>query len=153
MKNNFDFLVGTWDSTQRRLRRPLTGSDDWYDFPGHTKCWTVFDGNGNIDEVTFPTLGFSGVTLRLYNAERDEWSLYWANSTRGLAVPPNVGRFDDTGVGTFLCEEIYEGTPIVCRYRWSHITDEAARWDQAFSTDGGCTWETNWVADFRRTGR
>lgn len=151
MKNNFDFFVGTWDSTQRRLREPLTGSDDWYEFAGQTKSWSVFDGAGNIDEVWFPSLSFGGVTLRLYDAERDEWSLYWANSTTGLAMPPNVGRFDDTGVGTFLCDEVYKGTPIICRYRWFEITDTSARWDQAFSTDGGSTWETNWVADFRRT--
>ncbi|MGW5667125.1 hypothetical protein [Micromonospora sp. NPDC003776] len=151
MKNNFDFLVGTWDSKQRRLREPLSGSSDWYEFTGQTKSWNVFNGAGNIDEVWFPSLGFGGVTLRLYNQERDEWSLYWASSTTGLAMPPNVGRFDDTGVGTFLCEERYKGTPIVCRYRWSEITGTSARWDQAFSTDGGSTWETNWVADFRRT--
>lgn len=151
MKNTFDFLVGTWDSIQRRRRDPLTGSDDWYEFAGQTTCWSVFDGAGNIDEVSFPSQGFSGVTLRLYNAERDEWSLYWANSTLGLGTPPNVGRFDDTGVGTFLCEEVYKGTPIICRYRWYDITANSARWDQAFSTDGGETWETNWTADFTRT--
>jgi hypothetical protein len=151
MKNNFDFLIGTWDSTQRRLREVLNGSDDWYEFPGHTRCWSIFDGAGNIDEVTFPTLGFSGMGLRLYDAGRDEWSIYWANSTIGLALPPNVGRFDDTGVGIFLCEEVYKGTPIVVRYLWSDITEESARWDQAFSTDKGETWETNWTAEFRRT--
>lgn len=151
MKNNFDFFVGTWDSTQRRLREPLTGSDDWYEFTGQTKCWSVFDGAGNFDEVWFPSLGSGGVTLRLYNEERDEWSLYWAGSATGLGMPPNVGRFDDTGVGTFLCEEVYKGTPIVCRYRWSEITDSSAHWDQAFSTDGGSTWETNWTAEFTRT--
>jgi len=54
MANNFDFLVGDWSSRQRRLREVLAGSDDWYEFSGVTRCWSVFDGGGNIDEVTFP---------------------------------------------------------------------------------------------------
>jgi hypothetical protein len=27
---------------------------------------------------------------------------------------------------------------------------DAARWEQAFSDDGGATWETNWTMDFAR---
>jgi hypothetical protein len=67
MKNNFDFLVGEWTSTQRRLREVLNGCDEWDEFPGFTKCWSLLDGACNVDEVTFPTRGFSGVTLRLYD--------------------------------------------------------------------------------------
>src|SRR3954468_2168502 len=141
MENTFDFFVGTWDSVHRRRREPLTGSDEWYEFAGYTRCWNIFAGLANIDEVVFPDQGFSGATLRLYNADRDEWSLYWANSKLGLGLPPNVGRFDDTGIGTFLCEEDFRGTPIICRYRWSDITADSARWEQAFSTDRGETWE------------
>jgi len=101
MKNNFDFFVGRWPSTQRRLREVLAGCDDWYEFPGVSHSWSIFDGAGNIDEATFPTLGFGGVTLRLYDEQRDEWSLYWANSRTGLALPPQVGRFGDDGRGIF----------------------------------------------------
>jgi hypothetical protein len=150
MDNSFDFFVGAWTSTQRRLREVLVGSDDWYEFRGVTRCWSVFDGAGNIDEVTFPTLGWGGVTLRLYDTSRDEWSLYWARSRTGFAMPPVVGRFGDDGRGVFTSEEIYEGKPITVRYVWSEITATTCRWEQAFSTDQGDTWETNWIADFTR---
>jgi len=151
MTNNFDFFVGEWTSTQRRLREVLTGCQEWYEFEGVTRCWRVFDGAGNVDEVTFPSLGWGGVTLRLYDKERDEWSLYWASSRSGLALPPVVGRFHDDGRGVFDGDDVYDGKPIRCVYIWSRITDQSCRWEQAFSVDQGSTWETNWIADFQRT--
>jgi hypothetical protein len=150
VKNNFDFLVGTWTSTQRRLREVLNNSDEWYEFPGDLRCWSVLDGAGNVDEVTFPTLGYTGLTVRLYDAGRDEWSIYWASSKQGLTLPPQVGRFGDDGRGVFLADDVYEGRPVRVAYIWSEITADSARWEQAFSPDAGVSWETNWVAEFRR---
>src|SRR5688500_15374225 len=97
VNNTFDFFVGTWTSRQRRLRKVLVGDEEWYEFPGHTRCWNLLDGAGNIDEVTFPTQGFSGVTLRLYDPASDTWSLYWASSRTGISLPPVVGRFGPDG--------------------------------------------------------
>jgi hypothetical protein len=151
MENNFSFLVGEWTSKQRRLREVLKGSDEWYEFEGHTRCWEALDGAANLDEVLFPSQGFGGVTLRLYDKESDTWSIYWASSRAGtLGLPPVVGRFDADGRGVFTSEEEYEGIPIVCRYLWLVLGAGEARWEQAFSVDGGDTWETNWVAEFSR---
>lgn len=151
MENNFDFFVGTWTSKQRRLREIFADSDEWYEFTGNTKCWSIWNGNGNVDEVTFPEQGFSGVTLRTYDEQTDEWSLYWASSRAPLALPPQVGRFVD-GRGEFYADDVYNGEQVKVVFIWSNITDSSARWEQAFSRDGGQTWETNWVADFTRTG-
>ncbi|HEX6331465.1 MAG TPA: hypothetical protein VF129_09310 [Actinomycetota bacterium] len=152
MENNFDWFVGTWTSQQRRLREVLAGSDDWYEFPGTHRSWSVLDGAGNFDEAIFPTLRYGGVTLRLYDRSSDEWSLYWASSKTGLSLPPVVGRFGDDGRGVFTGDDVYDGTPIKVLYLWSDISATAARWEQAFSTDGGTTWEANWIAEFSRTG-
>src|SRR3954469_5218855 len=150
-RRDFDFFVGRWTSTQRRLRKVLAGSADWYEFPGITNCWSVFDGAGNVDEVVFPTENFTGLTVRLYNAERDEWSLCWASTKSGMALPPVVGRFGDNGEGTFTSPDVYGGRDIEVMYVWSGITAEACHWEQRFSVDKGATWETNWTADFQRT--
>jgi hypothetical protein len=152
--NNFDFFVGTWTSKQRRIREWFTGSDKWEELDGETRCWSIFDGAGNLDELVFRSGGFSGLSVRLYNAERDEWSIYWANSTNpaSLALPPVVGRFHEDGRGIFTSPDVYKGEPIEVEYLWSDITEDSCRWQQSCSADDGATWEVNWVGDFTRTG-
>lgn len=147
--NNFDFLVGTWTVTNRRLVRPLTGSTEWDEFPATSVARPVFGGAANVDEITFPTKGFSGFTLRLFDVEREEWSLYWASSRTGTLFPPVVGRFAD-GRGEFYGDDDHAGTPVRARFVWSEITPVSARWEQAFSVDGEKTWETNWIMELAR---
>ena len=36
------------------------------------------------------------------------------------------------------------------RFTWSGVTTKTPRWEQAFSDDGGETWETNFVTEFTR---
>jgi hypothetical protein len=149
MKTDFDFLVGTWDLANRRLKKALAGCTDWDEFPSSSTCSGLLGGAANLDEMSMPTKGYSGVTLRLYNAERDEWSLYWISSRDPFIDTPVVGRFTD-GVGSFYGDDTHEGQPILVRFLWSAITPTSAHWEQAFSTDGGKTWETNWINDLTR---
>ena len=146
---DFDFYVGTWDVVNRRLTKRHVGSDDWDEFPAVSVAQSFFNGGGNFDEISFPTKGWSGCTLRLFDPKTEEWSLYWVNSREGLLTTPTVGRFEN-GVGEFYCDDIDEGIPVRVRYRWSDMTADSAHWEQAFSTDGEKTWETNWIMDSRR---
>jgi hypothetical protein len=147
--NDFDFLIGSWTVTNRRLGKLLAGSDDWTVFPGTTTCWSHFEGGGNMDEIVFPTLGSRGCTLRLFDVEREEWSLYWANSRTGLLQPPVTGTFTGDR-GDFHGEDTHEGVPVKVHYAWTGTTTSSPRWKQEFSADGGRTWESNWVMDFAR---
>ncbi len=148
---DFDFLVGSWDGIQRRLVKPLAGCTEWDEFRTTTRSWSVLGGAGNVDELHAPDRGFSGLTVRLLNPATGQWSLHWASSRDGdLAPPPVVGAFDG-GVGLFYCEQDWDGSQITVRYKWFDITAESAHWEQAFSADGGRTWETNWTAVFTRT--
>lgn len=147
---DFDFFVGSWTGRQRRLRAVLDGCGDWDEFTSSSRCWSLLDGAGNVDEVRFHELGSAGVTLRLFDPAHQDWSLYWASSRDGLlALPPVTGRFEN-GTGLFYSDETFQGREIRVRYTWTGITAETARWEQAFSTDRGRTWETNWTADFTR---
>jgi hypothetical protein len=147
---DFDFFIGEWDGVQRRRKAWLADCDDWYEFATTTRCWSVFGGAANIDEIHAPDQGFSGLTVRLLDQATGDWSIYWANSRDGvLGLPPVTGRFED-GVGRFYADEVLAGRSIRTRFTWSDITPDSARWEQAFSPDGGATWEANWVSEFRR---
>jgi hypothetical protein len=64
--------------------------------------------------------------------------------------PPVVGGFDGDS-GTFVGEDTFEGRPITVRFRWFDIYGPRPHWEQAFSPDGGATWEVNWRNFFTRT--
>ena len=146
---DFDFLVGDWQVANRRLTERLVGSTDWAAFPGTSKAWSLFDGRANVDTIAFRSQGWSGMTVRLFDPRREEWSLYWVSSRDGVLGRPVVGRFVD-GRGEFYGDDTHEGTPVRVRYIWSEITPTSARWEQAFSVDDGQTWEVNWVMELTR---
>lgn len=117
--------------------------------PGGLRGEQALRRRRNFDEITFPTKGFSGLTLRLYDPAAQQWSLYWASKRTGTLFPPVTGRFAD-GVGEFYGEDTHNDVPVRVRFRWSGISASTAHWEQAFSTDGGTTWVTNWHMDMRR---
>ncbi|GAA2996331.1 hypothetical protein [Streptosporangium longisporum] len=147
--NDFDFLVGTWDVANRRRTDFLDGTSEWEEFPAVSRASRHFAGGANFDEITFPTMGFTGLTLRLYDVEREQWSLYWSNSRTGTLFPPVVGRFTG-GRGEFHGDDTHAGRKVRARFVWSDITERSARWEQAFSLDGGVTWVTNWIMEMTR---
>ena len=151
--SDFDFWFGSWDVRNRWLRRRLAGSDDWEEFDATVVARPLLDGVGNEDEFrTDHAGGFIGMSFRFFDPERRRWSIYWADSRRpGELDPPVFGTFSGD-VGVFDGEDVNRGRPILVRFTWSGITTPTPRWEQAFSDDGGRTWETNWVMDFTRAG-
>jgi hypothetical protein len=148
---DFDFWIGSWSVRGRRLRERLAGCQEWDELEATSVAWPLLDGLGNVDEFrTDYQGGFVGISLRLFDPTTRMWSIYWADSRNtGPIDPPVVGSFADD-VGVFECDDTFNDIPIRVRYIWSRVTTEHPRWEQAFSTDGGETWETNWVNDFTR---
>ena len=143
-RHDFDFYHGHWHVRNERLRQRLAGSDDWETFEATQRCRPLLDGIGNLDDfVTEWSGGFRGMTLRLFDLQSRQWRIYWASSRSGVLEPPVMGRFEN-GVGTFLGNDTHEGRPVLVRFIWSDITADTAHWQQAFSTDEGVSWETNW---------
>lgn len=150
MTNDFDFFVGRWNVNHRRLLHPLTGSDEWDLFGATTVARTYFGGGISVDEIAMPERQFSGLSLRLFDPHTRNWTVYWVNSRDGRLQPPVRGRWVD-GVSRLYGDDTHEGKPVRATYQWSDVTPSSARWEQAFSTDGEQTWETNWIMDFTRT--
>jgi hypothetical protein len=150
---DFDFLIGTWDVANRRLREPLSGRTEWEQFPATATCHgPLFDGAANLDEIRFTTKGFSGLTLRLFDPVTEQWSLNWVNSTTGRLTPPMTGAFRPDGTGEFAGPDTHDGRPIRCRFLWSDIGPTTALWQQSFSADDGVSWELNWTMRLTRVG-
>ena len=148
---DFDFFVGTWDSHQRKLKQRLKGCDEWEEFRGVSVAYKILGGLGHVDEVALELLAGQvlGFTLRLFDPQTRLWSIYWSSSTQSGLGTPMVGRFVD-GRGEFYDRETSEQCVIISRFIWTSSGANACRWEQAFSADGGRTWETNWTADFTR---
>jgi hypothetical protein len=150
-RTDFDFFIGRWRAHNRRLRERLKGCKDWEEIEGVAVIRKVLGGLGNIDEISMDReIGhLEGLTLRLYNPESRQWSMYWVSSIDGSLQAPIIGGFTD-GRGEFYSEELFEGRSIFVRFICSDITKTSCRWEQGFSTDGGKTWETNWISELTR---
>jgi len=150
-QRDFDFELGSWSIHLQKRLRPLTGSKEWVRFDGTSVTRKVWDGRADIEE--FETDGaagrIEGLTLRLYNPQTRQWSLYWANSRDGILVAPQVGQFRD-GVGRFYGWDTLSGKPILIRFIWSRTGSNSPHFEQSFSADGGESWEVNWITDQTR---
>jgi hypothetical protein len=143
----FDFEIGTWTTSLRRLLRPLTGSTSWVEYRGTTVVRKVWDGRANLIELVAggPVGHFEALSLRLYNPQTRQWSLNFSNSSTGTLAPPMIGEFRN-GRGEFYDQETLDGRAIFARFVILPITPDSIRFEQSFSADGGKTWELNWVA-------
>ena len=146
-QHDFDFEIGTWKTHLRRLVPPLTGSTTWVEYEGTTVVRKVWNGRANLIELEAdgPEGHFEGLNLRLYNSESPQWSLNFANSNGGGMGQPSIGEFKN-GRGEFFDQETLNGRGIFVRFVISDITPDSCRFEQAFSEDGGKTWEVNWIA-------
>jgi hypothetical protein len=150
-QHDFDFEIGTWKTVVKRRLRPLTGSNDWVEMKGTTVVRKVWNGSANLVELEadMPSGHFQGLSLRLYNPETRQWSLNFANSRNGLLTAPTVGQFKN-GRGEFFGLDDLGGRPIFVRFVITPVTPDLCRFEQAFSDDGGKTWEVNWIAEDTR---
>ena len=151
-QHDFDFEIGKWTIHLKRMLHPLTGTAEWAEFDGTSVTRPLWDGRADIEEFETKngTDRVEGMTLRLYDPKAHQWSLYWASGKAGqLSLPATVGEFKD-GVGEFYDEEPINGRQTLVRYQWSRITANSAHFEQAFSDDGGKTWEVNWITDQTR---
>ncbi len=146
-QHDFDFEIGTWKTHLRRLMHPLAGSTTWVEYEGSSLVRSVWNGRANLVEleVDGPSGHLEGLSLRLYNPQSRQWSLNFANSATGVMSQPTVGEFTN-GRGEFFDQEPFNGRMILVRNVFLDITPDSYRFEQAFSDDGGKTWEVNWVA-------
>jgi hypothetical protein len=156
-QHDFDFSIGTWRTHISRRLHPLSGSNVWADYVGRSAVRKLWDGRGSLGETEAdgPAGHLEALSLRLYSPEAHQWSLRYASvggttSTPEALTVPTVGEFRNER-GEFFDTELFNGRSILVRNVWSDIGAGSIRFEQAFSADGGRTWEANWVAVDTRT--
>jgi hypothetical protein len=150
-QHDFDFELGTWKIHLKKLMHPLTGSTTWVEFDGSSITRRVWEGRSQLEEFETDSPGgghIEGLTLRLYDPQTHQWSLYWATSKSGTIGVPTIGQFKD-GRGEFYDTEPAgpNGKSILVRFIWSKTDTDSPHFEQSFSDDGGKTWEVNWITD------
>jgi hypothetical protein len=150
--HDFDFEFGVWRTHLTRRLHPLTGSQTWVEYDGRTTVRPVWNGAANLIELVVdgPAGHFEGLSLRLYDPQTRQWALNFSNIANGQMAQPTIGGFRD-GRGEFYQQDTLNGRSIYVRFVITRRTRDAIHFEQAFSADGGKTWEVNWIADDIRT--
>lgn len=146
---DFDFEMGDWIVANHRLRQRLVGCREWDEFEARATVCALPDRMGNHEILRSEHVpGYIGMAFRFYDPKTRLWSIHWVDNQQRTLEPPMIGAFGDDGVGRF--EGVFEldGRTILVRFLW--LRGETPRWEQAFSADGGASWETNWTMTFRR---
>ncbi|MGQ0798552.1 MAG: hypothetical protein ACT4NL_00365 [Pseudomarimonas sp.] len=149
---DFEFAIGDWQVRHRRLRERLVGCTEWIEFAGEMSTQRVLGGFGNVEDnlLHLPEGSYRALAMRAFDPCSKRWSIWWLDGRApGQLDVPVVGAFED-GVGTFFADDTLNGVPIRVRFLWITVDPTAPRWEQAFSSDGGTNWETNWTMAFRR---
>jgi hypothetical protein len=93
--HDFDFLIGDWKAHVRRLPERLVGSNKWVEYDGISNHKKLLDSNANFEEFDVRSKDGARIkaqTLRLYNPDSRQWSIYLVDLDKGdLQLPPVIG--------------------------------------------------------------
>ena len=150
---DFDAFLGRWQVRHRSLKQRLVGSNDWEEFEGTSHWQSILGGTANFNESVVHRAGatYQSLGLRAYDAKTavwTDWSLSGRDPTK--ITVDGVGRFVN-GVGTFFADDTFQDKAVRVRGIFTPLSPRSMRWEQAFSPDGGRTWETNYVMEHTRT--
>lgn len=158
--HQFDFLIGSWTVLNTRKKGPLLQARQeneeevvWEEFSGRDRFESQLDGRAVVEhwEAILPSGEKAlGLSIKAFEPATQQWAIIWIDNRNPLDFRPLWGSFE-AGVGTFFqVIETSDGQPLHVRYIWDDVTATSARWQQAFSFDGGKHWDTNWIMKFTR---
>lgn len=152
-EQDWDWLLGSWDVFHSRLKDRLVGSTEWQEFNGKSAFWTTMRGLGNVDDnsLQLPAGDYRGLSVRAFDPATRTWAIWWLDGRNPERIDPPVRGAFRGDEGEFIGTDVYKGRPVTVRFRWHEVHSKRPWWDQAFSTDGGKSWEINWRNYFTRT--
>lgn len=146
-QHDFDWQLGSWDIHMKRMLHPLSSAETWTNYDGKVEVSKVWGGRANL--ALIDTQGPSGhlqfLSLRLYEPKSRQWTLNFAHAGSYLLGSPMHGQFRG-GKGEFYDQSTLDGKGILERFTFEVVKPgSSTRDEQAFSADGGKTWEVNWI--------
>ena len=151
-QHDFDFNFGVWRTHIRRLKPPVTESNDYIEMNGTVTVRKVWNGRAQLEEIEVdaPAGHWQGLTLFLYDPKAHQWSQTFVDSAAGIISGGMIGAFKD-GRGELYAREAIGGRSILVRGVWSDIKPDSHHFEEAYSDDGGRTWKSYFIADLTRT--
>ncbi len=113
---------------------------------------SILGGFGNLEDnlLQFPDETVRTVALRSYCRTTASWPIWWLDGRNPTHLDaPVIGKFAGH-TGLFFADDVLNGQPIKVRFTWTAAPGKNPHWEQAFSGDGGVSWEANWTMVFRR---
>jgi hypothetical protein len=110
-QHDFDFFLGDWRVSHRRLRERLVGKDEWQTFDGTCSVRSLLGGLGNVDDnvLNLPAGAYRAVSLRSFDTRTRSWAIWWLDGRQPHSIGvPVVGGFEQ-GVGVFLADDVING--------------------------------------------
>jgi hypothetical protein len=150
-QHDFDWQFGHWNIHMRRMLHPLSDAESWTTYDGRADAMKLWDGRANLVQIAAkgPAGSLQFLALRLYQPQSHQWALYFAHAGSDIVSSPMYGGFKD-GRGEFYDVESLAGRSILARFVFDSIETGSTRDEQAFSEDGGRTWEVNWTNHLTR---
>jgi hypothetical protein len=132
-KNDFDYLVGSWNIRNRTLKEPLVGSNKWDEFDATQEFRQILLGLGNFDifHTEFDGKPFEGLTVRLFDPQTHLWTIYWADSNAVKLDSGKVGSFDGD-VGEFFGREVVANKDVIVKFHWDKRNPKAPIYSRRF---------------------
>jgi hypothetical protein len=151
MSHDFDWNFGTWKTHIRRLLHPLSQSRQWVTYDGVVTVRPLLGGAANVEEIEAD--GPSHIELldvRTFDPRSHQWLENQAYAGANTLGQPAFGTFAN-GRGIFYDVEPAGGRTVIVRQTFFDITPSSYVFEQAFSSDGGRTWQPNFHARLERT--
>jgi hypothetical protein len=146
----FDFWIGEWDLTNLRLQE----DGSWTDAGNATNRVFPVAGGCGIVELWDGYLGdnhIRGFSVRTYNSETEKWHLLLNWPQKNAAGFGTLEGVFQHGRGDFYTSfTSQDGQAGLTRYSFADISHNTFRWNDGTSLDGGQTWRTAWIMEFRR---
>lgn len=146
---SFAFLQGRWRVHHRQLKDANARDEAWFEWQGQARFFTLLDGLVSVEELRDARGEPFGGAMRTFDRERRTWSDAWVSARSGVLNVPQHGRFVD-GAASFEAPEERDGRTVLARGTWRRVSDDLVTWEQAFSTDAGKNWKSDWFMRFER---